>query len=65
MQVLDKSLEIESQYFMMITNHLKSSCGSDRLVDGVVRDSLLDIPCSDIDISIDLLQEQVTKNLLR
>ena len=63
MLTLDRYLEIKSQYFMVIINHLNSSGGSARLVGGVVRDSLLGVPCSDIDIATDLLPEQVTKIL--
>jgi poly(A) polymerase len=63
MITLAKHLEINSKHFMVIINHLNSSGGSARLVGGVVRDSLLRIPCSDIDIATDLVPEKVTNIL--
>jgi poly(A) polymerase len=63
MITLEKHLEINSKHFMVIINYLNSSGGSARLVGGVVRDSLLGIPCSDIDIATDLVPEKVTNIL--
>lgn len=63
MIALEKHLEINSKHFMVIINHLNSSGGSARIVGGAVRDSLLNIACSDIDIATDLLPEQVIKVL--
>lgn len=63
MITLDKHLEIKSKYFMVVINHLNSNGGSSRLVGGVVRDSLLGISSSDIDIATDLVPDQVTKIL--
>lgn len=63
MVILDRHLEIKSKYFMVIINHINSNGGKARLIGGVVRDSLLGIISSDIDIATDLIPDQVAKVL--
>lgn len=63
MITLDRHLEIKSKHFMVIINHLNSNGGNVRLVGGVVRDGLLGILSSDIDIATDLVPNQVIKIL--
>ncbi len=54
-----KTLEINSKYFLVIIEHLRANGGQARLVGGVVRDALLGLPASDVDIATDLLPEEV------
>ena len=63
MIILERHLEIKSKHFMVIINHLNTNGGNSRLVGGVVRDSLLGITSSDVDIATDLVPDQVTKIL--
>lgn len=64
MVILDRHLEIKSKYCMVIINHINSNGGNARLVGGVVRDSLLGIISSDVDIATDLVPDQVIKILM-
>ena len=63
MIILDRHLEIKSKHFMVIINHLNSNSSNSRLVGGVVRDSLIGINFSDIDIATDLVPDRVIKIL--
>ncbi|PCJ27930.1 MAG: poly(A) polymerase [Rickettsiales bacterium] len=63
MKILDQHLAINSKNFRTIIDHLVSFGGKARIVGGAVRDGLLDVPSSDIDIATDLPAEQVTEAL--
>lgn len=63
MVTLEQYLEINSKNFLTVIKLLKSSGGQARLIGGVVRDALMGVPGSDIDIATDLTPDQVTKLL--
>ncbi|MDG1436355.1 MAG: CCA tRNA nucleotidyltransferase [Rickettsiaceae bacterium] len=56
---LERHLEINSQNFLVIIKLLRSAGASARIVGGAVRDALLNLPCSDIDIATDMLPDEV------
>ena len=64
MVTLEQYLKIDSKNFLTIIKLLRSSNRQARLVGGVVRDALMGMPGSDIDIATELTPDQVT-NLLR
>ena len=61
--MLEQYLEINSKNFLTVIKLLQSSGGQARLVGGVVRDTLMGVPGSDVDIATDLTPDQVTKLL--
>jgi poly(A) polymerase len=63
MKVLERHLEINSKYFLMIIELLKSSGAEARLVGGAVRDALLRRASADIDIATNLTPDKVTELL--
>ncbi len=63
MVMLEQYLEINSKNFLTVIKLLQSSGGQARLVGGVVRDTLMGVPGSDVDIATDLTPDQVTKLL--
>ena len=56
-------MEIKSKYFMVIIDHINSNGGNARLIGGVVRDSLIGIVSSDIDIATNLVPARVIEIL--
>ena len=63
MVTLEQYLDINSKNFLTVIKLLRSSGGQARLVGGVVRDALMGVPGSDVDIATDLTPDQVTKLL--
>jgi poly(A) polymerase len=63
MKVLERHLEINSKYFLLIIELLKSSGAEARLVGGAVRDALLERASADIDIATNLTPDRVTELL--
>ncbi len=59
MITLKRKLEINSKHFLKIVKYLKSSGAQVRLIGGVVRDALANVPSSDVDIATDLEPNQV------
>ena len=64
MKVLELHLEINSKYFLVIIELLKSAGAEARVVGGAVRDALLGIASSDVDIVTNLTPEKVTELFL-
>lgn len=59
MEIIYKTLQINSRHYLKIFEMIRAAGGNARLVGGAVRDELLGIKNSDIDIATDLLPEQV------
>jgi poly(A) polymerase len=59
MAIIHKKLQINSKHYLKIFEMICAAGGNARLVGGAVRDALLGIKNSDIDIATDLLPEQI------
>ncbi len=61
--IIKKNLNIKSKHCLTIIKILKSSNANTRIIGGAVRDSLLGVNSSDIDIATDLTPDKVIKLL--
>ena len=64
METLTQHLNIDSKYFLTIIEHLRANGGQARIVGGAVRDALVGIANSDVDIATDLEPQQVIDALV-